>query len=79
MDLLDELLTWIEDRSFGEWVGVFSLIVAILALIIKKKIAGKKIINAEKTSVAFGDGASENTINLNANLQEAKNVKNTDR
>ena len=31
MDLLDELLTWIEDRSFGEWVGVFSLIVAILA------------------------------------------------
>lgn len=67
----EALLNWIKDRSFGEWVALASLFVAIWGLWIKGKPPFKKVVKAKKGSIAFGDEASGNTVIINTDKKDS--------
>lgn len=61
---MQDIILWLEQRTFAEWVAVASLLVAIVAFIFKGKVTGKKSVKASRGSVALGDNAKGNTINV---------------
>ncbi|WP_102797462.1 hypothetical protein [Bowmanella denitrificans] len=60
-----DIMTWLQQRSFAEWVAVASLAAAILGLLFKNKFKGKTSVTARHGSVALGDNAQGNSIQVN--------------
>jgi hypothetical protein len=69
---MQDFLTWIDARTFGEWVAFISLIVALIVGFITKDKLFKKTIKAEKGSVALGDNAKGNTITVHSTVSKDK-------
>jgi len=64
---MDEFFRKIESLTLSEWVGILALIVGLLGLFIKiKEVLKNKSVHAEGGSVAFGDDARGNVINITA-------------
>lgn len=69
---MQDFIVWLEARTFVEWVALLSLIVAVIVGFFNKGKLSNKTIKAEKGSVALGDNAKGNTINLHTTASKDK-------